>query len=337
MGPDCAQAGRRGDGSLHIATDSLGSIHAIAKLVARPQDVREHIHLSILQSIVQAIQDAPGPVHLWKVESHIGVVGNERADKAAVAVAKGEAEGGTYSKPSNDRTAVYWPHVEEQSTVADGQLTRKFVPLATLGDALRNVAHACRRLGSAPTTGVYASSWQRVTDQIDHQTSHAFITSSRVSYQARKLALQYRWGLLPTMRWMQKIGKSITMACPLCGVEDGGHHAVSACPAVSTAVTRRHNDAGTEIMEAILRGKCGECIMMTDVGLQKRRPDTELPAGVQQQRFMTCATLPPYVPAALQVQLRGYRDSVPDALLVEELKAEGRLVHYNGDQILQGH
>eukprot|EP00775_Hariotina_reticulata_P008157 gene8157-biopygen10023 len=33
---------------------------------------------------------SPVPVHIWKVKSHIGIVGNEKADRAAVKVATGE-------------------------------------------------------------------------------------------------------------------------------------------------------------------------------------------------------------------------------------------------------
>jgi hypothetical protein len=50
-------------------------------------------------------------------------------------------------------------------------------------------------------------------------------------------------------------------ACPLCGGEDGGHHAVSSCPTLSKAVTLRHNDAGTAIIKAIHQGRKGRLLL----------------------------------------------------------------------------
>jgi len=93
-----------------------------------------------------------------------------------------------------------------------------------------------------------ASSWLKVAEQIHHSTSHAFLTSSQANHYTRKLVLQYRWGLLPTNGFLHKIGKSATKCCPLCGADDGGHHAISGCRPLSAAYTRRHNDAGTEIL-----------------------------------------------------------------------------------------
>jgi hypothetical protein len=42
-----------------------------------------------LQDIGRTIEASAVPVHIWKVKSHIGIVGNETADKTAVGVANG--------------------------------------------------------------------------------------------------------------------------------------------------------------------------------------------------------------------------------------------------------
>jgi hypothetical protein len=39
----------------------------------------------MLQDIGRTIEASAVPVHIWKVKSHIGIVGNETADKTAVA------------------------------------------------------------------------------------------------------------------------------------------------------------------------------------------------------------------------------------------------------------
>jgi ribonuclease HI len=78
------------DGTLHVATDSLGSMYGIAKMITRPQDLKEHRHRQILEDLATAVRDHPGTVHLWKVKSHTGIIGNELADGVAVQVARGE-------------------------------------------------------------------------------------------------------------------------------------------------------------------------------------------------------------------------------------------------------
>ncbi|NES98184.1 MAG: hypothetical protein F6K32_23950 [Desertifilum sp. SIO1I2] len=101
---------------IHIATDSLGSIYQIHRMLCRPQDMREHRHAHLIMDIVREIGRQRGTVHLWKVKSHVGIIGNERADKAAQAVAKGEIgeEDLTQcSTASNCRTNMYWPHITD--------------------------------------------------------------------------------------------------------------------------------------------------------------------------------------------------------------------------------
>jgi len=54
------------------------------------------------------------------------------------------------------------------------------------------------------------------------------MTSSKVTPQQCKRVLQYRYGLLPTYKLLHRYKKATnTTTCPLCGGEDGGHHAAS--------------------------------------------------------------------------------------------------------------
>jgi ribonuclease HI len=75
--------------TLNIATDSLTSMYQIWKWITRPLDLQEHRHKSILQAIGRTIEASAVPVHIWKVKSHIGIVGNETADETTVGVANG--------------------------------------------------------------------------------------------------------------------------------------------------------------------------------------------------------------------------------------------------------
>jgi ribonuclease HI len=78
-----------GDTEVHIATDSLASIFQVHRATTRPQDMREHRHLTLIQDIISLITDSIYTVHFRKVKRHIGIVGNEIADVTAVAVSKG--------------------------------------------------------------------------------------------------------------------------------------------------------------------------------------------------------------------------------------------------------
>lgn len=260
-----------------MATDSLGSMYGIAKMITRPQDLKEHRHRQILEDLATAVRDHPGTVHLWKVKSHTGIIGNELADGVAVQVARGEqppdaSPSHAYDVPSNSRAKMYWPHKESEKESPNGEIVKIATPLPDIQAALKHEAHAHTKHGSAPRDGIYASSWQNIETKLHHQASHAFMTSSKVDWYTRKLVLQYRWGLLPTNRLLHKIGKTPTNQCPLCGEEDGGHHAISGCRELSAAYTRRHNDAGTEILEAISRGTEASRVFLSDVGSQNAGP-----------------------------------------------------------------
>lgn len=308
-----------GQETLHIATDSLASMYGIAKMITRPQDLREHRHRLVLESLAQKVKDFPGTIHLWKVKSHTGVVGNEKADRLAVKVATGETDAGEchlYTTPSNDREKIYWPHLK-QETEKDGVLITKITPLPDIQDTLKQQAHTHNKYGSAPKEGIYAQAWLNIDDQTHHASSHGFMTSRKVDPRTRKQVLQYRWGLLPTQRYLKKIGKADNLNCPLCAQEDGGHHAISGCPVLSAAVTRRHNDAGTEILEAISRGEYGAHVLLSDIGFTKRRSQQEAPVNMQRCRFLRhIEGAPKRMHHSLVTALENHQ-SVPDITLAQ--------------------
>jgi ribonuclease HI len=314
----------REDGdTVNIATDSLGSMHALLKAIHRPQDMVEHRHRQILQQMAKVVESSTAVIHVWKVKSHIGIVGNELADAAAVAVASGEqTDCWTYDEPSNNRSELHWPYQVEEvvdtSNAAGNAVTRtQFRPVADLMDALRQVVHAVKKLGKSNLDGIYASSWRAIHSSIAHQHSHMFLAGTTITHKTKKLMMQYRWGLLPTRRWLHKCKLAPDISCPLCGEEDGGHHALSACRCVSPTVTTRHNDAGTEIVEAIMKGEKGCSLIMSDVGIRRRRAATELPETLQMCRYVHSADLPSDAPASVRTALSQYTGSVPDAFMFE--------------------
>ena len=67
----------------HIAIYSLTSLHQIKKQLSHPNLLHHHIQGDVLRFIAKAIHQSPSPIHLFKVKSHAGIIGNEHADVLA--------------------------------------------------------------------------------------------------------------------------------------------------------------------------------------------------------------------------------------------------------------
>ena len=143
-------------------------------------------------------------VHLWKVKSHIGIVGNEEADRAAGSVAKGDTpprETRTFSHPSNERNNMVWPHTETLAESSSGaeQHTR-LVPLANMSETLAQIALTTGELGSSNQESIYFRSWEAACPGMNHEYSHLFINDPKLPQQTKRLPLQARYGQVPTQK-----------------------------------------------------------------------------------------------------------------------------------------
>lgn len=159
------------------------------------------------------------------------------------------------------------------------------------------------------TAWVYFTAWAKQDRHIHHKSSHLFMNSTAIKHRRRKLILQCRWGLLPTNKLLSRYKVTDNHNCPLCNQPDGGHHALSSCPVLSGAVTRRHNDAGSLIIQAVRDGNRGAELVMSDVGLS-RRCATMKGKG----RIPPLSILPGNMPDGLKRRIRGR--CKPDALMV---------------------
>jgi len=68
---------------IHIATDSLASLHQIRKQLLYPEKHRHHVQGDILIILSYAIQNSQSHILRYKAKSHAGIAGNERADALA--------------------------------------------------------------------------------------------------------------------------------------------------------------------------------------------------------------------------------------------------------------
>jgi ribonuclease HI len=264
-------------GATQIATDSLTSLQQIQKQLRRPQDQVDHKHHMILQHIAATIISSPERVTLFKVKGHSQTIGNEHADEIAKAVAKGqiaEEECITYEEPSNDRRHKYWPYkveVEEpqkvSSKAAEPTIPRKRRrALDNLQDALKEQALKRHRYGMSNRSTTYFEAQKRVEDQTDMAASNMFMTSPKVNFTERKVALRYRLGALWTRKMAYRYGHAPNSRCLLCGQEDGGHHTASGCPKLKRMYIDRHNKVGRAIMTRVMRGRLGAYVIQMDLG-----------------------------------------------------------------------
>jgi ribonuclease HI len=255
-------------GATNIATDSLASMYQIRKAVRRPQDLLDHQHNALLNSIADCILRSSQPIHLYKVKGHANIIGNEMADEIAKAAAKGDIppdECLQFTEPSNDRSSRYWPYTSQQVEIR-GEETTIHPPLADLKESLKRQSHEKCHLGSANQNTTYFAAWKKIEHLYDHEASNRFMTTTQISPQERSTALKYRYGVLYTRKLAMRYGHAPDSNCLLCGQVDGGHHTASGCPALSELYTSRHNKVGRQIMTRVLRGRKGAFLIQMDIG-----------------------------------------------------------------------
>jgi len=179
-----------------------------------------------------------------------------------------------------------------------------------MAEQLKEKAHLAHRTGRANTTGVYYSKWKVAHTGMDGPASSAFMQSKEITYTERKKAIRYRYGGLYTAKLAHRYGHANSDKCPLCGQPDGGHHAVSACPALSQPVTARHHKAGRLIMRAIQTGRQGASLVMADVGNEQHCQED----GLQQlPHRIPLTALPTSMPESLKQKLSKHK--IPDGML----------------------
>ena len=284
-----------------IATDSLVSIYQIRKQIHRPQDHSLHLHQHLLQAIADCIVNSPNPIHLVKVKSHIGIVGNEEANDLAQLVALGdlpEESCLTCTIPSHNRTNLYWP---QEVVLPPGPLAlrpqahpRKR-PIAYLSTGLQQVSCKKLRLGAANRTTFYFEQWHDTATLRDNKhTNHFLISPSSVTASQRNTAIRYRTGTLFNRKLAHRYRLAPHSRCLLCNREDSGHHTAAGCPKLTGMYTYRHDQAARQIVKAILRGRKSGFVVMMDIGNQQHCEHDDLPPNVPHR--IPANVLPPRIP-----------------------------------------
>jgi hypothetical protein len=302
-------------------------MYQIYRQLHRPQDHEFHRHKQLLEDIVQLVTESAQAVQLYKVKSHIGMVGNEIADELAKAATQPfmPAEG-SISQDANlpqrrflqgsNRNDLHWPVLRELQPARDPGEPDKVVltPLLNLGPHLKRVCKAACGLGSANTETMYFSSWKRLERDMDVSSYH-MMHSAAVTKAEQATALKYRTGTMFTAKLRYRFKMADSSRCLGCGAEDGGHHTASGCAALQRLYIHRHNKAGQLIMAAVQQGRRGSEVVMMDLGAAggPQGAPTEEQLATALPHRIPAEALPPGMPAAVKAAVT--RNSIPDALL----------------------
>jgi ribonuclease HI len=258
-------------GAHQVATDSLVSLRLIRKAMYRPWHLQNHVHGDLLWHIIDLLQQHPAAtIHLHKVKSHSGVVGNVLADacadRAANEVLHGDACDVNLEVGSTPFANKAWLRVSAAGNPQHHHKPEGFELRDTRQDLHQHML-AIHNTGASNTESIYYSQWQGLVGESDTTASNHFMTSKEVTHRQRSLLLRYRTGTLTTNKMLHRWDPTHTAMCPLCGQLDGGHHAMSACPVIAqTVAINRHHCAGRRILQALLAGARGGNLAMADVG-----------------------------------------------------------------------
>lgn len=148
--------------------------------------------------------------------------------------------------------------------------------------------------------------------------SNAFMTSAKVTYAERKIALAYRYGVMWTRKRAFRCGHAPDSRCLLCGQEDGGHHTALGCPKLKQQYINRHNKIGRIMMTRILRGRRGAFVIQMDLGSKQR---CEEDGTEYHPRCLPWQKLPTGLKEALEAS-QGSSNKRPDGLLYKPARGD---------------
>ena len=291
----------------HIFTDSLVSLHTLAKYKRDQSRLADNPAREHIEQIAQITQNMQVSFH--KVQAHAGVVGNERADELA-AIASGS------SKTFHDRTPRGLPTQNFTDSpngvlirTADDQISRdgqtntryKVHPFrqhysslyknATLFPAgtpspWRNMVHKIDSAPCAPMSKAVREKWTTAHERTFLKICHNdFMTQKRAaayttlrpykSHKRRANETQWRKKLRTHMASLP----SLPAECPLCeNKADGLMHALLWCKhhSIKSKRIKRHNRILAKLLPAVRAGRRGAHYLTGDLpgwGYDEQRDD----------------------------------------------------------------
>ncbi len=296
------------DEDITMMTDCLSGLHLIIANLQRPERFRYHKHKMILACIAHLLLARTGSTTMYKVRSHIGIKGNEKADQLAKqATYPGQATD-TYRDTLDlgiGRNWLEYKHTRVRVSPGTGNCIKvqEWRNVNDLKDhTLRIItdAEVERRLTQEgkphDKRSLYLTLFQGIMDQgtrgqgIMHKASNAFWTlADNLSQKDIQTALKIRYGVLVTNRILHRYNPAHTQQCPLCTEDDSITHAMLQCrhPDIHKLHVARHGTGVYTTATAIKQGTQGGGFLIIDAeGHQTYRllPSWLLPPALQCSR-----------------------------------------------------
>ena len=291
--------------SCTIATDSLISMFSINNALKRRQRLSESPHSTLLVAIAELIlkRAAQGlNTSLIKVKSHVGVDGNEHADRLANQARNPEQCQLDIPLGNQAFEGRVWPQCLKRSVNSQGAPQHSYRTAGNLHSSLRLQAAGMHAKGLTPP-GQYHSFWAPIVPEL-HPSSFGFWRSSSTPFWTKVNVVKSRTGQLwnKNMAYRQKMpylsgqARATNADCPLCGDHDGISHMLGSCahPMMKAMYIERHNAAARKILKLIMEGAHGNCYMLADVGSSSRLGnlgalDSRLPAWILTDQDLAAA------------------------------------------------
>ena len=138
-----------------ILTDSMTSLHLIRKAIRSPMRLQDNKHRELLEEIVNILierSEANLRTTIGKVKAHIGIHGNEQADKGAVRASRLETGHDiTVDIGRHPYVDHYWPTYNETIDTDTGPQV-KLQQVSDLKAGLKLKLHPICRLGYTKET-----------------------------------------------------------------------------------------------------------------------------------------------------------------------------------------
>ena len=173
----------------------------IAKYLDTPQALQQCKHKAILKDIIELLLDrarSGARTHILKVKSHIGIKGNEEADKLATEAVKPEGCSEEYTIGREGLHGLHWPTINIDKPNSDGTHRTEEHMTGNLNAALKRAVHHECQAGNANKT-LYVELWEQVQAKLLPHTAQHIWTSSAVTHRMLLNVLKAQFGQLWNM------------------------------------------------------------------------------------------------------------------------------------------